>query len=115
MKSIHQEIELRLEQTHAQGLHRSLNPPQGVDFCSNDYLGLSTDPHFRTALLNKLNTKNHFHLSSPSSRLLRGHTLWHQDIERQLSSFKGTESSLLFPTGYPVSYTHLTLPTNREV
>ena len=108
MKSIHQEIELRLEQTHSQGLHRSLSPPQGVDFCSNDYLGLSTDPHFRTALLNKLNTKKHFHLSAPSSRLLRGHTLWHQDIEKQLSSFKGTESSLLFPTGYQANLGLLT-------
>jgi 8-amino-7-oxononanoate synthase len=108
MKSIHQEIELRLEQTQSQGLHRSLSPPQGVDFCSNDYLGLSTDPHFRTALLNKLNTKKNFHLSAPSSRLLRGHTLWHQDIEKQLSSFKGTESSLLFPTGYQANLGLLT-------
>ena len=31
MKSIHQEIELRLEQTYTQGLYRSLNPPQGID------------------------------------------------------------------------------------
>ena len=108
MKSIHQEIELRLEQTYTQGLYRSLNPPQGIDFCSNDYLGLSTDPHFRTALLNKLDTEKHFHLSSPSSRLLRGHTLWHQNTEKQLSSFKGTESSLLFPTGYQANLGLLT-------
>ena len=108
MKSIHQEIELRLKQTSAQGLYRSLKPPQGIDFCSNDYLGLSTDPYFRTALLKKLNSENRFHLSSPSSRLLRGSPYWHQNVEKQLASFKGTESSLLFPTGYQANLGLLT-------
>lgn len=114
MKSIHQEIKLRLKETSAQGLYRSLKPPQGIDFCSNDYLGLSTDPYFRTTLLKKLDNENHFHLSSPSSRLLRGNTFWHQNVEKQLASFKGTESSLLFPTGYQANLGLLTTLLNPQ-
>ncbi len=108
MKLIYQEIESRLKQTRARGLYRSLTAPQGIDFCSNDYLGLSADSSFRAALLDRFKDETHSHLSSPASRLLRGNTHWHQAVEKRLARFKGTESSLLFPTGYQANLGLLT-------
>ncbi|MCH8193735.1 MAG: hypothetical protein IIA65_06935 [Planctomycetes bacterium] len=54
MNDLLQELERELEKIRSQNLYRSLTPPKGLDFCSNDYLGLSRDPNFRTAILEKL-------------------------------------------------------------
>ncbi|MFQ5719269.1 MAG: aminotransferase class I/II-fold pyridoxal phosphate-dependent enzyme [Acidobacteriota bacterium] len=78
-------------------LHRELELPQGIDFASNDYLGLSTHPQFRPRLLEALASGP---LAAPSSRLVRGHTSAHAALERRLAAFKGTEAALLFGTGY---------------
>ncbi|MFQ5767937.1 MAG: aminotransferase class I/II-fold pyridoxal phosphate-dependent enzyme [Acidobacteriota bacterium] len=78
-------------------LHRRLEPPSGIDFCSNDYLGLSTHPQLRPRLLKALESGP---LAAPSSRLVRGHTAAHAALEKRLAAFKGTEAALLFGTGY---------------
>ncbi len=54
MNDLLRELERELEKIRSQNLYRSLTLPQGLDFCSNDYLGLSRDPNFRTAILEKL-------------------------------------------------------------
>ncbi|MEM1180235.1 MAG: 8-amino-7-oxononanoate synthase, partial [Acidobacteriota bacterium] len=37
---------------------------------------------------------------APASRLVRGHTEVHAELETSLAAFKGTEAALLFPSGY---------------
>ena len=101
MNDLLQELERELEKIRSQNLYRSLTLPQGLDFCSNDYLGLSRDPNFRAAILEKLEqATGPDSVSSPASRLLRGNTSRHQALEQRLSGFKGTEAALIFPTGY---------------
>ena len=41
MKSIH--FLQKLQEREEQGLTRTVEAPQGIDFCSNDYLSFSTD------------------------------------------------------------------------
>ncbi len=48
------ELAAWLADAAAHGLARSLRPGAGVDFCTNDYLGLAGDPRLRAALLERL-------------------------------------------------------------
>ncbi len=109
MNDLLRELERELEKIRSQNLYRSLTPPKGLDFCSNDYLGFSRDPNFRTAILEKLSQATGLDsVSSPASRLLRGNTSRHQALEQRLSGFKGTEAALIFPTGYQTNIGVLT-------
>ncbi len=109
MKVLLQELEGELEKIRTQNLYRRLADPQGLDFCSNDYLGLSQDPKFRAAILEKLEEATGLDsVSSPASRLLRGNTSRHRALEQRLSLYKGTEAALIFPTGYQTNIGVLT-------
>ena len=95
------ELAGRLAELTGQGLARSLRVAAGRDFSSNDYLGLARDPGLRAALLARLATLPPGEpLGAPASRLLRGHTRLHADLERRLAAWKGTEAALLFASGY---------------
>ncbi len=104
-----EELAGRLAAAAAAGLGRSLRAGSGIDFCSNDYLGLSRDPELRAALLARLAAlPPGAPLGAPASRLLRGHTECHAALERRLAIFKGTEAALLFPSGYQANVGLLT-------
>jgi 8-amino-7-oxononanoate synthase len=101
VKPLVEDLAGRLRELAAQGLGRSLRAGSGIDFSSNDYLGLARDPALRAALLGRLAALGPDEpLGAPASRLLRGHTRLHEEIERRLAAWKGTEAALLFPSGY---------------
>lgn len=68
-----------------------------VCFCSNDYLGLASDPQvvedFKKA-------SQEFGVGAGGSRLISGNMEPHNRLEAQLAVFKRTEKSIVFPTGY---------------
>jgi 8-amino-7-oxononanoate synthase len=99
----------RLATLADQGLARSLRPAAGIDFSSNDYLGLARDPELRAVLLSRLaELPPGEPLGAPASRLLRGHTRLHADLEGRLAAWKGTEAALLFASGYQANLGLLT-------
>lgn len=66
-----------------------------LNFCSNDYLGLST----RNEVVQT--TKKSLRQISPcSSRLITGNTPEVERLEEMLALHRKTESALVFPTGY---------------
>jgi 8-amino-7-oxononanoate synthase len=80
-----------LDELKAQGRLRSLSLPAGHDFSSNDYLGYG-----RRAELDDSDLPR----SGTASRLLRGHhELW-DEVEARLAEWHGTESALIFTSGY---------------
>lgn len=93
-------------------LERGLALPHGLDFTSNDYLGLASHPNLRRGVLRRL--EEGAPISSPSSRLLRGQTQLHHDLEARLAAFKGTEAALLFPSGYQANLGLLTAVVGRR-
>lgn len=65
--------------------------------CSNNYLGLATDPRLRAAARAAI---ERYGCGTGSSRLIVGHLDLHAQVEAQLAAFKGTDAALLFASGY---------------
>jgi len=86
----------------ALGRDRSIQVPRGMDFCSNDYLGLRRDPRLAEAAAV---AAREFGTGCGAARLLRGTTPLHERLETELAAWKGTESALLFNTGYQCNAT----------
>lgn len=89
--------EQKRQDLEAAKLTRQLRPAMGIDFCSNDYLSLSTNPKLKE---NILKTLQDFPLGSGGSRLLRGHSDFTEILEKNLARFSGAEEALFFPSGY---------------
>lgn len=87
-------------------------PEQTVDgrpllaFCSNDYLGLASDPALVAAAQEGARL---YGLGSGASPLVCGHQAPHAALEKRLADFTGFERALLFSTGYLANLG--TLPT----
>ncbi len=96
MSDIQDELAARLRELDSRSLRRTLTSPAGRDFSSNDYLGLASDPLIAERVRAALGAP----AGAPSSRLLRGNTAEHVQLESRLAEFKGTEAALLFPSGY---------------
>lgn len=77
---------------------RSLRPREGVDFASNDYLGLAGDARLKRAIVNAL--ERGVPVGSGGSRLLRGNHEEHEALEREAAQFLGSATALYFANGY---------------
>jgi len=107
MKRFLDDLAGRLEAIRAGGLGRALRDPEGIDFSSNDYLGLSRHPLLLGRLAERL-SRMEGPPGSPASRLLRGNRPEHRALEERLARWKGTEAALLFPSGYQANLAVLT-------
>ncbi len=96
-ESLESRIAGRLSELEAAGLMRALKPPSGIDFCSNDYLGLASDPRIRDRMAAAIQSEG---CGSTGSRLIRGEREAFSRIERRFAAFKGTEAALYFSSGY---------------
>ncbi|MGI5237251.1 8-amino-7-oxononanoate synthase [Dactylosporangium sp. CA-139066] len=85
----------------AAGLRRELLPRDPgdpvVDLAGNDYLGLSRHPEVLAAAGQALLD---FGLGATGSRLVRGSTAAHRDLEDALAALLGFESALVYSSGY---------------
>lgn len=86
------------------GRDRAIQPPAGLDVCSNDYLGLRRDPRLAEAAAAAAQAHG---AGVGAARLLRGTTPLHGALETALAAWKGTEACLLFNTGYQANATLL--------
>jgi len=104
------EIAERLEELERLGLTRRLrmiSGPQGPTvlldgkpvllLCSNNYLGLADHPRVREAAAD---AAMRWGVGAGASRLVSGSMTIHRRLEEQLAAFEGTESCLLFGSGY---------------
>ena len=64
---------------------------------SNNYLGLTGDPRVKAAAADALAT---YGTALTGSRLLNGTIPLHEDLEREIAEWMGTEAALVFTTGY---------------
>lgn len=100
----------RLHALRETRLYRQLRPELGssdpwlesdgrrlLNLSSNNYLGLATHPALKAAA-SQASTR--YGCGAGSSRLIAGSSDLHAELERRLARFKGSESALLFNSGY---------------
>lgn len=103
----------KLEEFKAQNRLRSLKLPQGIDFTSNDYLGMAVHRELRNAAQDALEAID---IGAAGSRLLRGHVEAHEELEVFAARYFGAEKSLFFATGFQANYALLTtLPSRQDI
>jgi 8-amino-7-oxononanoate synthase len=95
----------RLQALREGRLERSLRPPSGIDFSSNDYLGLANHRSVIRAVVDAVERQG---VGSTGSRLLRGDRESFAQIERRFAAFKGAERALYFSSGYQANLAVLT-------
>jgi 8-amino-7-oxononanoate synthase len=89
-----------LDALKLQGLYRSrrmIDDKNVVNFCSNDYLGLSKNENVVAAFKK---AADNYGVGSGSAHLICGHSKAHHLLEEELAEFTGRERALLFSTGY---------------
>jgi 8-amino-7-oxononanoate synthase len=70
---------------------------EAVDFSSNDYLGLATDPRLASAATAAIDV---YGSGSGAARLISGNNPEHEGLERELAEFLGVERTLTFSSGF---------------
>jgi 8-amino-7-oxononanoate synthase len=87
-----------LNALQARGRYRVLAPRAGLDFASNDYLGLAGSDLLRQAAHAAL--ERGIAPGAGASRLLRGNDPEHEALEAEAASFFGTKKALFFGGGF---------------
>ena len=103
-------LQTELDGLEGKGLRRFLRGLEGaqdrtvridgkscVNFCSNNYLGLSADARLRDAATASIKRSG---FGAGASRLVCGTLPEHQMLEERLAAFKGAERCVLFNCGY---------------
>jgi len=117
-------IDAELAALESRGLRRSIetiSPAQAavvevagrrlVNLCSNDYLGLASDPRLVRAAIQATERAG---AGSGAARLVAGDLPVHGELERRLASFKGAEAALLFSSGYHANLGVIAALAERE-
>ncbi|RUW65369.1 aminotransferase class I/II-fold pyridoxal phosphate-dependent enzyme, partial [Mesorhizobium sp. M4B.F.Ca.ET.049.02.1.2] len=93
---------------------RTLNPRSGLDFASNDYLGLARSKRMVEAVAAALAAGTP--VGATGSRLLRGNDPEHEALEARAADFFGAERALFFGGGYVANFAVLTtLPQKGDL
>jgi 8-amino-7-oxononanoate synthase len=104
----------QLDELARRGRLRALSPRTGIDFASNDYLGLAGHPALGRAVAEAI--ARGVPIGSGGSRLLRGNHAEHEALEAEAAAFFGSESALYFSSGYAANAALLsTLPQRGDL
>lgn len=106
MNKIETSVEL-LRTTGAFKNYRTISSPQGawivadgknvLNFCSNNYLGLASDPQMIKASIAAL---NQYGVGTGAVRALSGNSILHETLELDLAKFKKTEAVMVVQSGF---------------
>jgi glycine C-acetyltransferase len=114
-------IELELDELKKNNLYRRLHTVEvfgakvlvdgvkKIHLCSNDYLGLSRNPRVIEEAISTLD-----HISQCSSRLVAGNSRKLLALEEQIAKHRGTESSLIYPSGYMANLGAISALANKD-
>ena len=72
-----------------------------INFCNNDYLGMSNHPRVIERVKAELQT---YGFGSAGASLLTGRCSLHAELENKIAAFTGFESALLYSSGYLANF-----------
>jgi 8-amino-7-oxononanoate synthase len=81
----------------SQGNYITVAGKQLLNFASNDYLGLATDPRLKAAAIEAIQT---YGTGSTGSRLVTGQRPLHRELEKSIARLKKSADALVFSSGY---------------
>ena len=111
---MHERLERNLLELAGRSRLRALHVPSGIDFTSNDYLGLAESDVLRQAAADAL--ARGVPVGSGGSRLLRGNHPEHEALESEAAAYFGAESALYFGSGYVANFAIFsTLPQRGDL
>jgi len=90
---------------HRNGARIDLDGRALVNFCSNDYLGLSAHPRLVDAART---AAGEWGVGATASALICGRSAVHAELEQALAAFTGRSRALLFASGYQANLAVLT-------
>jgi 8-amino-7-oxononanoate synthase len=106
--------ERALEALLRRGRLRSLDALAGIDFTSNDYLGLAQSQELADAVVRAI--ERGVPVGAGGSRLLRGNHPEHEALEAEAAQFFGSETALFFGGGFIANTALLaTLPARGDL
>lgn len=101
MKDFPLHLAQKLDKRKAEDAFRELpNTLQGIDFCSNDYLGLARDPEVLREALHQVAHSDAQGSGASGSRLISGNHSHYEVAESYLADLLQDESALIFNSGY---------------
>jgi 8-amino-7-oxononanoate synthase len=107
-------FEADLRELEGRGRLRSLRERSGIDFTSNDYLGLAESAELRQAAADAV--ARGVPVGSGGSRLLRGNHPEHEALETEAAAYFGAETALYFGGGYVANFAIFsTLPQTGDL
>jgi 8-amino-7-oxononanoate synthase len=111
---MHERLATDLRELAGRGRLRALRGQSGIDFTSNDYLGLAESGELRQAAVDAL--ARGVPVGSGGSRLLRGNHPEHEALESEAAAYFGAESALYFGGGYVANFAIFsTLPQRGDL
>ena len=87
--------------TPIDAVHVEIDGRRLVNFCSNNYLGLTHHPKVMEAVATA--TRDHG-AGAAASGLISGYTAAHASAEAALAAWKGTDAAVLLPSGYQANH-----------
>jgi len=102
LSKLDEKLKDKLDDRKKKSLFRQLTtfPPGTVDFSSNDFLSLSTNPLLRAAFLDQLAAEPDLPIGSGGSRLLDGNSQYADEVESSIAEFHRAPAGLLFNSGF---------------
>jgi len=88
---------LTVQEYHSENKYALKEGRELINFCSNDYLGLSSHPALKER---SVRYTQEYGTSASSSRLISGTLKIHQDLEKKIADRMGYEAALLFNSGF---------------
>jgi len=88
-----------------------INGTKALNFCSNNYLNLANHPEVVKAAKSAIDK---YGVGSGASRLVTGTFEPHIKLEEKISEFKGTDTTLLFNSGYHANVGVISALADRE-
>ena len=111
---MHAGFETSLRDLEGRGRLRSLRERSGIDFTSNDYLGLAESEELRQAAAAAV--ARGVPVGSGGSRLLRGNHPEHEALESEAAAYFGAATALYFGGGYVANFAIFsTLPQRGDL